>query len=85
MFDFDFLVYVYFWLAFSGAVAVAAGGRQRNVAVWFIVALLTTPIVAAAYLFAMPPGREAAEHRSDTDTNWRANRYFGFGTPRGQM
>jgi hypothetical protein len=51
----DLLVIGYFWLALSGAVAVAARWRRRSEGVWFIASLLASPIVAAAYLFAMPP------------------------------
>jgi hypothetical protein len=29
--------------------------RERNPTVWFFISLLASPIVAAAYLFAMPP------------------------------
>jgi hypothetical protein len=61
MFDFDFLVYVYFWIALSGAVAVAAYWRERSATAWFIVSLLASPLVAAAYLFAATPPREDAK------------------------
>ena len=55
MFDFSFVVEAYFWLTLSGAVAVAAGNRGRAKGEWFVFSVLTSPIVAAAYLFAMPP------------------------------
>jgi hypothetical protein len=90
MFDFDFLVYVYFWVAFSGAVAVAAYGRERSATAWFFVSLIASPIVAAAYLFAMLSGPvetlplwkrrvPAVSRGAGRDVG---DRYSGFGTPR---
>lgn len=48
------IVCLYFYAGFSIAVGTAAGPRGRSQGAWLLLALLLSPIMAAAFLFALP-------------------------------
>ena len=48
------IVGIYFWLAWSLCVAVAADTRGRNWTIWFVFALVLSPFVAGPLMLAMP-------------------------------
>ncbi len=65
-----YLVAFYFWIALSGAIAVAAAARGRSSAAWFFISLIGSPLVAWAFLFAMPPQRNAAQQKVSADPDF---------------
>jgi hypothetical protein len=59
------MIILFFWIGFSVAVGIAANTRNgRGGFGWFVVALIISPILAAAFLFALPKGDPAAPRRS---------------------
>jgi hypothetical protein len=46
---------VYFWLALSVAVGILASRYQREGVLWFLIALVLSPLVGAALLLAAGP------------------------------
>jgi hypothetical protein len=42
------------WLIFSAIVSIAASSRGRNGVLWFTIAVVTSPLVAILFVFALP-------------------------------
>jgi hypothetical protein len=42
------------WLIFSAIVSVAASSRGRNGILWFVIAVVTSPLIAVLFVFALP-------------------------------
>ncbi len=48
-----------FWIGFSIAVGTAAGPRGRSQGAWLLLSLAISPVLAACFLFALPPLKPA--------------------------
>jgi hypothetical protein len=42
------------WLLLSAVVSVAASSRGRNGALWLVIAVVTSPLIAILFVFALP-------------------------------
>jgi hypothetical protein len=42
------------WLLLSAVVSVAASSRGRNGIVWFLIAIVISPLIAVLFVFALP-------------------------------
>ncbi|WP_234683489.1 hypothetical protein [Bradyrhizobium monzae] len=42
------------WLILSAVVSVAASSRGRNGAWWFVIAVITSPLIAVLFVFGLP-------------------------------
>lgn len=42
------------WLILSAIVSVAASSRGRNGVLWFVIAVVTSPLIAILFVFALP-------------------------------
>jgi hypothetical protein len=42
------------WLLLSAVVSVAASSRGRNGPLWFVIAVVTSPLIAILFVFALP-------------------------------
>jgi hypothetical protein len=50
------------WVGFSVAVAVAANTRGRNAAIWLLVSILASPLIAGLILLALPKANQQTSH-----------------------
>ena len=58
------------WLLLSAVVSIAASSRGRNCAFWFIIAVVTSPLIAFLFVFALPNLKhEATLERIASGTN----------------
>lgn len=66
------------WLILSAIVSVAASSRGRNGIVWFLIAIVTSPLIAVLFVFAsefeargiaLKTGQPAA--RAPSENYWR--------------
>jgi hypothetical protein len=54
---------VFFWLALSAIVAIAANTRGRHPGGWFLLAVVLSPLIAGLLLVALPRGNRISNQR----------------------
>lgn len=58
------------WLLLSAVVSIAASSRGRNGVFWFVIAVVTSPLIAFLFVFALPNlKQEATLERIASGTN----------------
>lgn len=67
-----------FWLLLSAVVAVAANTRGRSALVWFVLALIVSPLIAGLLVCALPPLRAAATDPHHHETAGGDTRFDHF-------